>query len=132
MVTQGLQIAVTGVTDWHFANGSVTLAPVALKKWRLSQGMERQHLAREIGFSSREVARLERGHMGLVGRDWVAGELVALGAPRRAVKALQSHPDCQHTQTTTHTSTVAHIHRGPQQVSVVLCASCGWELGRTP
>lgn len=53
----------------------------ALQQWRISTGMEPQHLAREIGFDIREVKRLEAGHMGLLGREWVAGELLSLYGP---------------------------------------------------
>lgn len=102
------------------------LPSYALQQWRISTGMEPQHLAREIGFDIREVKRLEAGHMGLVGREWVAGELLSLGAPKWAVEALQDTPDCNHTQTTT--QHITPIHGEPYDLLV--CASCGRGFGR--
>ena len=65
----------------------------ALKIWRLSCGMDRSHLAREIGHDIREIKALEEGHRGLSGREWCAEQLLTLGAPAWAVEALVATPD---------------------------------------
>lgn len=100
--------------------------------WRISCGMEREHLARELGFTEKQVDRLENGTMGLIGRDWVASQLLSLGCPKHVVEALQITPDCQHPTTRIYHSCVEHIDGTWTDTNTIICATCGWIFGEVP